>query len=82
MKKQIKLVKKIIDDFEKVKTKEFMELFYDFISFFNTYFENQAIKYIEDLKNNPKIQKIRLKKELENEDEENLMGKLSTIFLL
>jgi len=82
MKKQIKLVKKIIDDFEKVKSKEFMELFYDFISFFNDYFEKQAIKYIESLKDIPELQEIELKKELDEEETENLITKLSFIFLL
>lgn len=82
MKKQIKLVKEIIDDFEKVKSKEFMELFYDFISFFNGYFEKEAIKYIESLSDYSEIQKIELKKELEPEDEEDLINKLSAIFLL
>ena len=59
MKKQIKLIKEIIDDFEKVKTKEFMNYFYDFMDFFNKYFEEQAIEYINELKDNKDIKKAK-----------------------
>ena len=42
---------------EKVKSKEFMEYFYDFINHFNKYFEQEAKKYIEELKDNKNIKK-------------------------
>lgn len=77
MKKQLKLVKKIVDDFEKVKSKEFMKLFYDFIKFFNKYFEYQAKQYINDLKNNKDI-----KKSNNSKITEKLIEKLSAIVLL
>ena len=77
MKKQIKLVKKIIDDFEKVKSKEFMEYFYDFIDYFNKYFESEAKKYIEELKDNKDIKKVK-----DSKINKELIEKLSAIVLL
>ena len=77
MKKQYKLIKVIIDDFEKVKSKEFMEYFYDFIVFFDDYFQAQAIKYIESLDKYP-IKKFSLNEEQLQE----LEKKLSFIYLL
>ena len=77
MKKQIKLVKKIIDDFEKVKTKEFMNYFYDFMDFFNKYFEEQAIEYINELKDNKDIKKAK-----DSKNNKELIEKLSAIVLL
>lgn len=77
MKKQLKLVKKIVDDFEKVKTKEFMKLFYDFIKFFNKYFDDEAKKYINELKDNKDI-----KKSNNSKITEKLIEKLSAIVLL
>ena len=77
MKKQIKLVKKIIDDFEKVKSKEFMEYFYDFINHFNKYFEQEAKKYIEELKDNKNI-----KKSTDPKINKELIEKLSAVVLL
>jgi hypothetical protein len=77
MKKQIKLIKEIIDDFEKVKTKEFMNYFYNFIDFFNSYFEDQAIKYIEELKDNKNIKKVK-----DPKTNKELIEKLSAIVLL
>ena len=77
MKKQIKLVKKIIDDFEKVKSKEFMNYFYDFIDYFNKYFENEAKKYIEELKDNKDIKKAN-----DQKINKELIDKLSAIVLL
>ena len=74
MKKQIKLIKNIIDDFEKVKTKEFMNQFYDFIDFFNKYFENQAIEYINELQSIKKVKDPKFN--------EKLIEKLSAIILL
>ena len=74
MKKQIKLIKNIIDDFEKVKTKEFMNQFYDFIDFFNKYFENQAIEYINELQSIKKVKDPKIN--------EKLIEKLSAIILL
>jgi hypothetical protein len=74
MKKQIKLIKNIIDDFEKVKTKEFMNQFYDFIDFFNKYFENQAIEYISELQSIKKVKDSKLN--------EKIIEKLSAIILL
>ena len=77
MKKQYKLIKAIIDDFEKVKSKEFMEYFYDFIVFFDDYFQTEAIKYIESLDKYP-IKKFSLNEEQLHE----LEKKLSFIYLL
>ena len=77
MKKQIKLVKKIIDDFEKVKSKEFMDYFYDFINHFNKYFEQEAKKYIEELKDNKNI-----KKSTDPKINKELIEKLSAVVLL
>jgi hypothetical protein len=77
MKKQLKLIKKIVDDFEKVKSKEFMKLFYDFIKFFNKYFEDQANEYIKQLKDNNDI-----KKSSNPKITEKLIEKLSAIILL
>jgi hypothetical protein len=77
MKKQLKLVKKIVDDFEKVKSKEFMKLFYDFIKFFNKYFDDEANKYINELKDNNDITKSN-----NSEITEKLIEKLSAIVLL
>ncbi|NCB14059.1 MAG: hypothetical protein EOM78_20900 [Erysipelotrichia bacterium] len=77
MKKQLKLVKKIVDDFEKVKSKEFMKLFYDFIKLFNKYFEDEANKYINELKDNKDIIKSKNTKITEK-----LIEKLSAIVLL
>lgn len=77
MKKQIKLIKEIIDDFEKVKTKEFMEYFYDFINYFNNYFEDEAKRYIEDLKDNKDIKKAK-----DPKINKELIEKLSAIVLL
>ena len=74
MKKQIELVKKIIDDFEKVRSKEFMNYFYDFINFFNIYFENQAIEYIKELQT--------INKAKDNKTHEKIIEKLSAIILL
>jgi len=74
MKKQIELVKKIIDDFEKVRSKEFMNYFYDFINFFNAYFENQAIEYIKELQS--------VNKAKDNKIHEKIIEKLSAIILL
>ena len=77
MKKQLKLIKKIVDDFEKVKSKEFMKRFYDFIKFFNKYFDDEAKKYINDLKDNKNIIKSNNSKITEK-----LIEKLSVIVLL
>ncbi|MBT3726283.1 hypothetical protein HOG21_00865 [bacterium] len=77
MKKQIKLIKEIIDDFEKVKTKEFMNYFYEFMNFFNTYFEDQAIEYINGLKDNKDIKKAK-----DPKINKELIEKLSAIVLL
>ena len=77
MKKQIKLIKEIIDDFEKVKTKEFMNYFYDFMDFFNKYFEDQAVEYIKELKDNKDIKKAK-----DPKINEELIEKLSAIVLL
>ncbi len=77
MKKQIKLVKKIIDDFEKVKSKEFMNYFYDFIDYFNKYFQNEAKKYIDELKDNKDIKKAN-----DPKINKELIEKLSAIVLL
>jgi|GEM_PF-2309638 hypothetical protein len=74
MKKQLRLIKNIIDDFEKVKTKEFMNYFYDFIDFFNKYFENQAIEYINELQSIKKVKDPKIN--------EKLIEKLSAIILL
>ena len=77
MKKQGKLIKTIINDFEKVRSKEFMEYFYDFIAFFDNYFKNQAIEYIESL-DNYSIKKFSLSEKQLQE----LEKKLTFVFLL
>lgn len=54
-----------------------MKLFYDFIKYFNKYFEDQAKQYINDLKNNKYI-----KKSNKSKITEKLIEKLSAIVLL
>lgn len=49
MKKQIKLVKTIAEDLAEHKSEDFMELYFDFVAFFDKYFEEQALEYIKSL---------------------------------
>lgn len=59
--KQIKLTKTIAEDLAKHKSKEFMELYFDFIAFFDEYFEDQALEYIKSLADYPAL-KISINK--------------------
>lgn len=59
--KQVKLTKTIAEDLAKHKSKEFMELYFDFVAFFDDYFENQALEYIKSLEDYPEL-KVDLNK--------------------
>jgi len=76
MNKQICLLKTVVDDLKATKSEKFMELYFDFIEFFNVYFKNQALDYIDSLANYPEL---KLNK---TSAEEDLQKRLKTIFSL
>ncbi len=59
--KQTKLIKTIAEDLATHESEDFMELYFDFVSFFDKYFEDQALEYIKSLKDYP-IMKVNLNK--------------------
>lgn len=59
--KQTKLIKTFAEDLAKHKSEDFMELYFDFIAFFDEYFEAQALEYIKSLEDYPEL-KINLNK--------------------
>lgn len=77
MKKQILILKTKLDELFENKSKEFTEFYIEFVSFFDEYFKQQSIEYIESLENYPGINLIKAK--FDNDD---LEKKLAEIYLL
>jgi hypothetical protein len=77
MNEQIILLKAKVKELFENKSKEFLNLYLDFVKYFDEYFKNQAIDYIDNLKNYPSI-----KLEKEEFNLEDLEKRLSEIYLL
>lgn len=77
MKKQLIKTKSIAEQLSSFRSKEYMELYFEMIEFFNSYFDSQALEYIKSLDTYPNI---KLNKS--EEDFQEFINKLLSIFFL
>lgn len=77
MNKQAIILKTKIDELFENKSKEFIDFYIDFVSFFDEYFKRQAIEYIENLEKYPGLGLLKIEFDLDD-----LESKFSEIYLL